>query len=157
MRRRRRRRIAARIVTSILMLVGLAVLVLGARLGRTMFLLQSTGERAVGTVAFLELRRTLHGASYYPVVEFAAADGGTVQFRDNMGSNPPAYREGDLVRVLYLPAAPRDSATIDRGLLNWLVPGVLCLLGALLAMIAPFVGLGVSPVSPPPSAGRPSG
>jgi hypothetical protein len=118
------------------------VLALGVYLGRTIFLLQSTGERVLGTIAFLELKSTVHGATYYPVIEFTTRDGGTVQFRDNMGSNPPAYREGEVVRVLYFPAFPQQSATVDRGLLNWLVPGALCLLGSLLSIIALLVRLG---------------
>jgi hypothetical protein len=141
--RQRRLRTTGRIVTPILVLAGLTVLVLGVYLARNLFLLQSTGERALGTVAFLELKATLHGSSYYPVVEFTTEDGMTVQFRDRMGSRPPAYHEGDSVLVLYFPASPRESATIDRGLLNWLVPGVLCLLGGVLATVALWVRLGV--------------
>lgn len=145
--RQRRRRTAGRIVTPILVLAGVAVLALGLYLGRTLFLLHSTGERVLGTVAFLELKTTLHGATYYPVVEFTVQDGATVQFRDSMGSQPPAYREGDVVRVLYFPAYPRESAIIDRGMLNWIVPGALCLLGSLLAVVALLVRLGAPPTT----------
>jgi hypothetical protein len=143
--RQRKLRTTGRIVTPILVLVGIAALTLGVYLGRTIFLLQSRGERVLGTVAFLESKSTVHGSSYYPVVEFIAQDGGTVQFRDSMGSNPPAYREGEAVRVLYFPDFPQQSATIDRGLLNWLVPGALCLLGSLLATIALLVRPGAPP------------
>lgn len=146
--RQRKLRTTGRIVTPILVLAGIAVLALGIHLGRTLFLLQSTGERALGTVAFLELKSTLHGSTYYPVVEFTIQDGATAQFRDRMGGNPPAYREGDVVRVLYFPASPQESATIDRGVLNWIVPGALCLLGGLLATVALLARLGAPP--PPP-------
>ncbi|MDB6090552.1 MAG: hypothetical protein JWN85_3336 [Gammaproteobacteria bacterium] len=140
--RQRRLRTTGRIVTPLLVLAGIAVLALGIHLGRTLFLLDSTGERALGAVAFMELKSSLHGATYYPVVEFTVQDGATVQFRDSMGSNPPAYREGDVVRVLYFTASPQQSATIDRGLLNWIVPGALCLLGSLLAIVALVARLG---------------
>ena len=58
-------------MTPILVLAGLGVHVPRGYLGRTTYLLQSTGERTQGTVQFLELKKNLHGSSYYPVVQFA--------------------------------------------------------------------------------------
>jgi hypothetical protein len=139
--RQRLRRTLGRIVTPLLMLAGLGVIALGAYLGRNTYLLQSTGERTQGTVLFLELKTNLHGSTYYPVVEFATAAGTTVQFRDVMGSNPPAYREGEPVNVLYFRNLPEGTATIDRGMLDWLAPGVLCVMGGFLAGIALWVRL----------------
>jgi len=140
--RRRKQRIAGRIVTPILVLAGLGVAALGVHLGRTTFLLQSAGERTQGTVLFLELKKTLHGSTYYPVVQFATLEGTIVQFRDVMGNNPPAYREGDPVDVLYFRNLPERTATIDRGMLDWLAPGVLCVMGSFLAGIAVWARLG---------------
>jgi Protein of unknown function (DUF3592) len=140
--RRRKQRITGRIVTPLLVLAGLGVAALGVHLGRTTFLLQSTGERAQGTVLFLELKKTLHGSTYYPVVQFATLGGTTVQFRDVMGTNPPAYGEGDPVSVLYFRNLPERTATIDRGMLDWLAPGVLCVMGSLLAGVALWARLG---------------
>jgi hypothetical protein len=140
--RRRKQRIAGRIVTPILVLVGLGVAALGVHLGRTTFLLKSAGERAQGTVVFLESKKNLHGSTYYPVVQFATLEGTTVQFRDVMGTNPPAYSEGDPVNVLYFRNLPERTATIDRGMLDWLAPGVLCVMGTFLAGIALWARLG---------------
>jgi Protein of unknown function (DUF3592) len=140
--RRRKQRITGRIVTPLLVLAGLGVATLGLHLGRTTFLLQSTGEHAQGTVLFLELKKTLHGSTYYPVVQFATQEGTTVQFRDVMGTNPPAYSEGDPVSVLYFRNLPERTATIDRGMLDWLAPGVLCVMGSLLAGVALWARLG---------------
>jgi hypothetical protein len=140
--RRRKQRITGRIVTPILVLAGLGVAALGVHLGRTTFLLQSSGERAQGTVLFLELKKTLHGSTYYPVVQFATLEGTTVQFQDVMGTNPPAFREGDPVDVLYFRNLPERTATIDRGMLDWLAPGVLCVMGSLLAGVALWARLG---------------
>ena len=140
--RQRLRRTLGRIVTPILMLAGLGVIALGVHLGRNTYLLQSTGERTQGSVLFLELKTNLHGSTYYPVVQFTTAEGTTVQFRDGMGSNPPAYREGDPVNVLYFRNLPEQTATIDRGVLDWLTPGVLCVMGGFLAGIALWVRLG---------------
>jgi hypothetical protein len=140
--RRRKQRATARIVTPVLVLVGLGVVALGVYLGRSTFLLQSHGERVQGTVVFLELKKTLHGSTYYAVVQFATREGTAVQFTDVMGSNPPAYREGDPVNVLYSRYLPERTATIDRGILDWLAPGVLCVMGTALAGIALWVRLG---------------
>ena len=141
--RQRKQRIAGLIVTPILVAVGIGVFALGAHLGRTTYLLLSTGERAHGTVLFCELVRTLHGSSYYPVVQFATDHGQAVQFRDKMGSDRPAYREGQGVDVLYFPTGPETSATIDRGGLNWLAPAILCIGGVFLAVVALGARLGV--------------
>jgi len=146
--RQRKQRIAGLIVTPILVAVGVGVFALGAHLGRTTYLLLSTGERAHGTVLFCELVKTLHGSSYYPVVQFATRHGQAVQFRDKMGSDPPAYREGQAVDVLYFPTIPETSATIDRGALNWLAPAILCIGGVFLAVVALGARLGV-PRHPP--------
>jgi hypothetical protein len=140
--RQRLRRTLGRIVTPILMLAGLGVIALGVHLGRNTYLLQSTGERTQGSVLFLELKTNLHGSTYYPVVQFTTAEGATAQFRDVMGSNPPAYREGDPVNVLYFRNLPEQTATIDRGMLDWLAPVALCVMGSFLAGISLWVRLG---------------
>ncbi len=137
--RQRWQRAIGRVVTPLLVVAGLGVIALGVYLGRNTYLLQSTGARAQGTVLFLELKTNLHGSTYYPVVQFGTAEGSTVQFRDVMGSNPPAYREGDPVNVLYFRRLPEQTATIDRGMLDWLAPGVLCVMGSFLAGIALWV------------------
>jgi hypothetical protein len=140
--RQRKQRATARLVTPALIVVGLGVVALGVYLGRSTFLLQSHGEHAQGTVVFLELKTKLHGSTYYPVVQFATREGTAVQFRDAMGSNPPAYREGDPVNVVYFRNLPQQTATIDRGILDWLAPGVLCVMGTVLAGVALWARLG---------------
>jgi hypothetical protein len=141
--RQRQQRIAGRIVTPILVAAGVGVFALGAELGRTNYLLQANGERVRGTVLFSELKKTLHGSSYYPVVQFVTRSGVTVQFRDKMGDNPAAFREGAAVDIQYFPAAPEGSARIDHGVLNWLAPAILCIGGVFLAVAAFGARLGV--------------
>jgi hypothetical protein len=155
--RQRKQRITGLIVTPILVLVGMGICALGAYLGRTVSLLQSTGGRVLGTVLFCEPHKTLHGSNYYPVVQFTTLTGQAVQFRDSMGGDSPPYREGAPVDVLYLPASPRETATIDHGWLNWLAPGALCVGGLALAVIAVTVQLWVPRLPlgvPPPSSFR---
>ena len=71
------------------------------------------GAEAMGTVVDLERTSTGVGkASYYPVVTYRDQAGTEHRFTSTMGSNPPAYRRGDVVDVRYDPAAP-EEAVID--------------------------------------------
>jgi hypothetical protein len=74
------------------------------------------------------------GSTYFPVVRFVAPDGQVVRFKSGIGSNPPDYRVGDPVRVLYDPSNPR-TARLDTWGNRWggalagmIVGGVLLLL-----------------------------
>lgn len=68
------------------------------------------------------------GTTYYPLYRFVSADGETIEFKDNVGSNPPSARKGDRAFVLYERAYPRD-AIVDRGFMNRLPGGLMLLLG----------------------------
>jgi hypothetical protein len=57
--------------------------------------------------------------AYYPVVRFVTASGQVVQYTDDVGEDPPAYRVGDSVRVLYDPANPQ-KARLDTWSSRWL-------------------------------------
>ncbi len=43
---------------------------------------------------------------------------------DSFGSNPPSWRPGDKVTVLYRADNPGGDVMIDRGMRNWLLPGL---------------------------------
>ena len=127
---------ANRFILPILFLAGVGLLFLGVHLH------QKTGEflaravRAPGVVVEMATNHSSDGAdTYAPVVEFEH-QGGKYTFKDSMASNPPSYRRGEAVGVLYDPDRPRD-ARIDRGRWNKAVPiliggfgALLCLLGA---------------------------
>lgn len=68
------------------------------------------------------------GTVYHPLYRFISADGETIEFKDNVGSNPPSARKGDRAQVLYDRAYPR-AAIVDRGLMNRLPGGIMLLLG----------------------------
>ncbi|ABU59676.1 DUF3592 domain-containing protein [Roseiflexus castenholzii] len=76
-----------------------------------------------------EKRSTLH----YAVVEFRTANGETIRFEDTMGSNPPAYRVGDAVEVLYDPQTPQ-SAMIDSWWI-WMPSTIVMVVGGSFAVI----------------------
>lgn len=104
--------------------------------------LEAAGLRAEGRVVRLH-RESSSGSSsdysYYPVVEFRTRDNKRIQFKDSVGTNPPSYRPGDKVTVLYLAETPQNDAIIDRGRVwNWAIPGILFLA----ALVAVFILLG---------------
>ncbi|MGC9041514.1 MAG: DUF3592 domain-containing protein, partial [Roseiflexus sp.] len=74
-------------------------------------------------------RKTL----FYAVVEFRTANGETIRFEDTMGSNPPAYRVGDAVEVLYDPQTPQ-SAMIDSWWI-WMPSTIVMVVGGSFAVI----------------------
>ena len=65
---------------------------------------------------------------FAPVVRFQTIHGSTVEFESGLRSNPPAYRTGQTVAVLYDPDEPR-SAAIHGFLSLWLVPIILGFIG----------------------------
>lgn len=121
----------------------LAILVIGLTAAGsykvlTVYRLETLGMSAEGEIVRLvESSGTGNsGPSYYPVVKFTTADNKALEFRDEIGSNPPSHRIGDKVRVLYLATNPRESI-IDRGLLmNWAIPAILLLTAAIAAWFA---------------------
>jgi hypothetical protein len=69
------------------------------------------------------------GYMFAPVVRFKTVEGKSVEFESSFRSNPPAYRTGQAVSVLYDPAEPRSAAI--RGFLSlWLMPLILGFIGS---------------------------
>ena len=96
------------------------------------------GVSTTGEVVALESGTSSTGGgrpAWFPVVTFETRDGETVRFRHRTGSSPPAFEVGDKVRVTYLPDTP-EKALIAEGVLNWLLPLVLLVIGPGLAAIS---------------------
>jgi len=101
--------------------------------------LQAAGLRAEGRVVRMtrESGSSGHDYTYYPVVEFRTRDNMKVQFKDRVGTNPPSYRAGDKVAVLYLAESSQNDSIIDRGAVwNWTIPGILLLATIVVAAIS---------------------
>ena len=125
---------ANRFALPILLIGGVGLLFLGAHLHLKTGIFLERAVRAPGVVVEMAANHSSDGNTYAPVVEFEH-EGRTYRFKDSISSNPPSYRTGEAVGVLYDPDHPRD-ARIDRGRWNKAVPiliggsGVfLCLLG----------------------------
>lgn len=98
--------------------------------------LEAAGLRAPGQVVRLTEEESSDSTSYYPVVRYRTQGNETVEFKDSIGSNPPSYRTGDKVTVLYLAGNPQRQAIIDRGFWNWAIPALLLFGAAFVAWIS---------------------
>ena len=122
-----------RFVPPILVLAGVALLFLGVHLHQKNAAFLARAVRAPGVVVEMATNHSSDGGSTYaPVVEFEH-EGRKYTFKDSISSNPPSYRRGEAVGVLYDPDQPRD-ARIDRGRWNKAVPILIGGFGALLCL-----------------------
>jgi hypothetical protein len=129
-------------------LIGIALLGGAALSYRSSSAFEAAAQRTEGTVVDLEPRRSSSGGDVYrPIVEFACRDGRTVRIAGGTASNPPAFRRGDRVGVLYRPGAP-EEARLDRWADRWLGVILLGVLGFAFsaAALAPLlIGLRLRP------------
>jgi len=93
-----------------------------------------------GVVTELVRNRSNQGSgrgSYAPVVEFKTESGETIEFVSTTSSNPPSFRKGERVEVVYDPWSPQD-AKINSFFSLWGTPLILGFLG----FVFSFFGLG---------------
>jgi hypothetical protein len=125
-----RQRTQLRRLAPFLVLAGIGLLALGVHQSRLLLRLQSTGVRTPGIVTSLVSSSSGNdGVTYHPIVAYTDGHGRKVVFRDSVGTNPPMYRVGQAVTVLYAPG-DEARAVLDRGLWNWLPSVILYVLGA---------------------------
>jgi hypothetical protein len=131
-----------------------AVLLLGVGMfqARDVARLESSGLRAQGTVVRMKGEWSSGSNSsytYYAIVRFKTENNATVEFKDNVGGNPPTHRTGDKVTVLYLADNPRGNVMVDRGLfLNWAIPAIIFLFAGFLAWLCAFMLRPAAPAAP---------
>jgi Protein of unknown function (DUF3592) len=140
---------------------GIILLAVGIYQARNIARLESSGLRAQGHVVRLKSEASAGDRqySYHPIVRFRTEKNVTIEFTDSVGSNPPGYRPGDTVTVLYNADDPRGDAIIDRGVVgNWAIPGLLflgtALLGWLFAVMIAGRRAGDAEVPRPAAAAR---
>jgi hypothetical protein len=120
-------------------LIGIAIYQ-GLKIAR----LEAVGLHAQGEVVRLKEEYSSGSGSghydYFAVVKFRTDKNVNVEFKDDIGSNPPSHRPGDKVIVLYLADSPQRDAIIDRGIWgNWAIPAILVLAAAFLVWLLIFV------------------
>lgn len=124
------------------MLLGTLFLLGAAWSAKNTYTLTVDGVRTEGTVTDVietqeterrkgEPDRTVTRFRY--LVEFRDGMGTRVEFKDSVIDSARSHEKGDKVPVLYLHDDAADSATIDYGGLNWIVPGMLAFFGIVLA------------------------
>lgn len=77
--------------------------------------------------------RTLPYTTYQAIVTFTGPDGQSITLPDPIAFNPPSFRVGQRVRVFYDPKNPQH-AMIDRGLKNFIIPGICLVFGGLILL-----------------------
>jgi hypothetical protein len=127
-------------VAPFLAVFAVILVAVGIYQSKTIARLEASGLRANGEVVRLKDEYSSGSGgghySYYAIVRFRTDKNVTLEFKDNVGSNPPNHRPGDKVTVLYLPDNPQREAIIDRGIWwNWAIPGVVFLFAAFLVLI----------------------
>lgn len=101
-------------------------------------------EKSVTTRAVTSGRRKI--TAYHPVVRFTDDSGNMHEYTHMVGVNPPLYREGETVVVLYNPTHPRtfilpkdDASPILQKFL--VIFGVMCFFVSLIFGIVGFYAL----------------
>ena len=72
--------------------------------------------------------------AYFPVLRYRTQKGATHEVTSSVGSNPPRYKEGDSVVVLYDPVDP-THVRIHTFSNVWLVPMILGLIGVVFILV----------------------
>jgi len=139
--KRKAQQINNKLAAPIVAVFVLALFAAGIYQGRSIARLEAFGLRANGEVVRIARQSSSAGHfSYYPIVRYRTEQNVIVEFKDSIGSNPPTYRPGDKVAVLYLADDPRGQAVIDRGAFwNWAIPALLLLGAALLGWLCIYM------------------
>ena len=106
--------------------------------------------RAVGAEAVVA-RLAERDGSYAPVFRFRTAEGREVEIIHTVSSNPPMWRAGQTLRLLYDPQDPQTGAP-DGWWSLWIMPVVLG--GVALVLLATFAALSVFGPRRTAAAGR---
>lgn len=114
--------------------VGLGMLVGAFFLYRSTSSFLEEAVAAPGTVIELLPVRSDDSYTYKPVVRFTTESGRDVEFASSSSSNPPSYREGEIVKVFYRAGEPQN-AMIDGFFSLWGGALILSILGGVFTTI----------------------
>ena len=88
-----------------------------------------TAQKAQGTVIRMVYSSDSEGGGgYSPVYTFRTMSGQVIEVTDRMSSNPPQFKEGQIIDVLYDPENP-NKARINKWFNLYFVPLLLGFLG----------------------------
>lgn len=117
-------------------LIGLALLGYGIFNVFKVFRRLADSAKAVGTVKGFGQQTGKSGYVYCPQVTFLLPNGQNIKFQSNFGTQPPSYKIGQKVEVIYSKSNPQQ-AEIDSAMAVWFAPGCL----VLMALAFTFLGL----------------
>lgn len=125
----------------IFLLVGVAGLVGGFfAMVRTRGFLASAREAQAEVVGLQQRVGTERQISYFPVLRYRTQQGAVKEIVSSVGSNPPRYKEGDSVAILYDPAKP-ESVRIHSFFNVWGMPLILGGVGVLFLIVSGIVAM----------------
>lgn len=87
---------------------------------RTRAFMQNSQE-VKGTIIHMSYRSSSDGGGYAPIFRFNTIDGRSMEVEDNLRTNPPQFREGQVVDVLYDPQDP-SHARIKKWMNLYFIP-----------------------------------
>jgi len=134
-----------KILQYIFISVGLITLLSMGTWGYVTYRFINTAHSTQGTVVNLIQSRSSSSSSttnsyvYRPEVIFQTLTGEEITFQSSTGANPPAYRKGESVSILYEPQNPQN-ARINDILSLWLGPIILGIVGLIFSVF----GTGIS-------------
>jgi hypothetical protein len=118
-----------KIMGPVIFLIGAGIFVGGFLFLQHRYEFMQIALPAMGTVVELEESYSDDSYVYYPIVEYAPPNSyDLIRFRHNSGSNPPSYRIGEEVDVLFDPDDV-NNAMIDSGLFNYFLPTLIIFFG----------------------------
>lgn len=101
------------IIGCVFALVGVGALVGAGVKAHNSYQVSADGVVAQGEVVSLKRERSTgrrgSKTTYYPVFRFTAQDGREYRVKHNQGSNPPAWKKGEKVELIYLPDNPEKA------------------------------------------------
>lgn len=101
----------------IFLIVGVIFLIIGLKMYSNRQDFAKTGVAATATVVNIVASKSSDSVTYRPEVEFKTNTGETIQVVHSMGTNPPKYKKGDVVNIIYSPDNPYDfmmDSTFER-------------------------------------------
>lgn len=119
------------LVGGLLAAIGVFILI------RTRIFIGKAQEVKGTVIQMVYSRSSKGGGSYSPVYEFRTIDGQTIVVADSLSSNPPMFKEGQIIDVLYDPENPQ-KARIKKWMSLYFAPLLLGGMGLI------FGGVGVA-------------
>ena len=115
-------------------IIGILMLAGAAFLSNSTYQFIQQAAIQTGTVVAIEQSESKDSYVYHPVVKFVTADNQAIKFRSSIGSNPPSYRIGESVDVIYIPAEPH-KAKINSFMSLWFVEIIVAGIGSIFFLI----------------------